>query len=285
MEGQLLALYKSKTELTSRSITIPLAIMVAGPGVLAAMWWTMDWPEGINGFPAFRSGSIGDALLLPAMVGSLLWLIDRCQPVTTERRWMVVTGIVGAATGALVQWLWWSDPKPPTQWGLAGPRDFTIAGWWHAVFFVSLSTALAVWGTQMLVRVRSELEHGNTAQLTTPAFALLVTSLLTFCGLLAMDSSPTAASQSSTSSLWALAMALAVLLALGAFMWGRRASVVLRPVLAGVVGAVTAVLSCISWPPSRWQVVLFVLAVLTPMLTSTQIRAGFTKITFRRTAR
>lgn len=104
--------------LRREAVWLPLAIVVAGPVVLALLWVCMAWPPDVDGFPAFRSGTVGDAVLLPVIASTLSSISARCPVTPNEHKWMLALAAFGAVAGLVVQWTWWSDPNPPPQWGI-----------------------------------------------------------------------------------------------------------------------------------------------------------------------
>jgi hypothetical protein len=230
-----------------------VAVAVLGAGVLVAMWRLMEWPPRQHTWPDFRSGSFGDAVLLPTMTAALVLLGRRQEQVPTPRVPGLAAGIAAAVVAAAVQYQWWADPAPPTSWSFSSPHVFSPAGAWHGVFFVVMAgilaglvvDMLAVWRVLRLVDPRR-----LTSRIGSAALAPLTFSFLTFSALVILDSAPSATSSSSASSLAALALASASVV--GGFVWAagphlRRAWPRLA---ASLLAALVTVLLMRTWPPS-----------------------------------
>lgn len=244
---------------------LPLGAAVCGPGVLLLMWVSRPWPADVKGFPAFRSGTLGDLVLLPAALLALQLIAWGCAPAPGERKWVTVAGLAGAAAGGWVQWTWWADPGRPTSWAFSTAHHFSLSGAWHAGFFVAVTGIMAALWALCLVRVRHENNPSAArAAISGRPVTLLISAILTFAGLVALDSSPTADSRATQSSLLGLLLGAVCLIAPAAAMWGNRAKPAMRPAAIGVVAAVVGTLALSHWPPTFLQVVVFLLAILGP---------------------
>lgn len=255
--------------LTSRSIRIaallPVAVVVCGPGVLLLMWVSRPWPAGVKGFPAFRSGTLGDLVLLPAALFALQLIARGCAPARGERKWVTFAGLAGATTGGWVQWTWWADPSLPTSWAFSAAHHFSLSGAWHAGFFVAVTGVMAALWALVLVRVRHEKDALSArAAISGWPVILLVSAIVTFAGLVALDSSPTADSRATQSSLLGILLGAVSLVAPAAAMWGDRARPAMRPAAIGLAAAAVGTLALFHWPPTFLQVVVFLLAILGP---------------------
>jgi len=233
--------------------------------VLLLMWVSRPWPADLKGFPAFRSGTLGDLVLLPTALLALQLIARGCAPARGERKWVTVAGLAGAATGGWVQWAWWADPGRPTSWAFSAAHRFSLSGAWHAGFFVTVTGIMAALWALCLVRVRHEKDPSAArAAISGWPVTLLISAILTFAGLVALDSSPTANSRATQSSLLGLLLGAVCLLGPAAAMWGNRARPAMRPAAIGVVAAVVGTLALSHWPPTFLQVVVFLLAILGP---------------------
>ena len=248
---------------TARAVWLPLVLAVSGPGVLAVLWATRSWPKDERGFTSFRSGTVGDALLLPMTVFSLQLILDKCSRARGERRWAIAATAMGSTGGAAVQWVWWSDPNPPRQWGLSAPHSFSVAGAWHAAFFVAVSGLLCGLWAQCLFRVRKEPVPARARRaVTSPPVTALVVALFTFAGLVSLDSSSSTGSASTLSSLGGLGVSLAFLVISAGFALKGRARPSIPAVLLGAATSVIAVWLLATWPPAPVSLSGFVLLVI-----------------------
>lgn len=248
---------------------LPALVAVGGPGVLLLMWVSRPWPADLNGFPAFRSGTLGDLVLLPAALFALQLIVQGCSPAPSERKWAGLAGLAGAASGGWVQWTWWADPSSPTSWAFSAAHHFSSAGAWHGGFFVVVSSLMAALWTLCLVRVRHEKDpRAAVAVLSGWKITLFLSAILTFAGLVALDSSQTADTRATQSSLIGLLLGAACLIAPAIAMWGRRARPALRPAAIGVVAAIVGTDSLATWPPTYLQLIVFFFAIVGPSVIS-----------------
>ena len=183
-------------------------VLASGGGAMWLIWILFAWPVDVKGFPDFKSGTVGDLVLLPLLTGCLVWLLREPPTVRRRRLWWMLAATVGVIAGAWVQYSWWADPGPVTQWGLSAPKDFSLAGWWHAIFFVLMSGLLAGLWVALLRRwhaQRGSVSGPLRASLDSWAWAGIVFTVVGFAGMVAMDSAPTISTFASISTLLTLA--------------------------------------------------------------------------------
>lgn len=127
--------------------------LTAGFLSLWAIWQTTrSRYDGLLGFPDFASGTYGDAVLLPCIIGCLAFLASGIR--LPSRIALVAIGFTGLLVGCAVQVAWLSDDSEPRQWGIPERWEFSLPGWWHAIFFclacsvVAAGTAAVILGKQ-----------------------------------------------------------------------------------------------------------------------------------------
>lgn len=118
-------------------------VVLPGFVALALLGSLRRYPAGLPGFWDYPSGTIGDALLVPTIIVGLLVQAQalRRWRVSTERRWQILGGIVGAVGGAAVPLSWYLDPHTSHIWMLPRAHHYLLAGWWH-FGYLTASTAL-----------------------------------------------------------------------------------------------------------------------------------------------
>jgi hypothetical protein len=223
-------------------------VALLGFGALTLFWLSGRWRSGRRGLPDYRSATIGDGIVIPAMVGILIGALrnEALPPTQHERRIALAAGLTGIATGAAVQLSWLLDPNPVTNWTLPKPHHFNVPGWYHACFLTATSGALAALAVTAARRVRTASSEARNAAPAGPWLGLLVGSGIGFVTLLAVDS---ADSSRTTAGLGTIAATSAATLAgLAACGWAvrwdkrhlRRTAVIALPVVA-LVNAVALI--------------------------------------------
>jgi hypothetical protein len=205
-----------------RAVLAGTGVLGSGFGVLSGFWASGQWSAPRPGHPDYRSGTVGDAVLLPLLVGGLAGAATRLRLDTglPATGWACAGGLLGAAAGASVQWSWWADPAPRVNWTLPAAHDFSAPGWYHAVFLTATSGLI---GALLLVvlrrssRLRAVEPQLLRRRCASRVVAVVSGSALAFLALVALDSAPSASTSSSRSTLLALLLtglsALPVLLA------------------------------------------------------------------------
>lgn len=236
----------------AKATTAALAVLLIGAGVLVPMWLMLPWPEHQHAWPDFRSGSFGDAVLLPTLTFALVRLaIAHRTP--AERYTAGIPGsLLGAGAGAAVQWIWWSDPQESISWAFIAPHQFSLAGWWHAGFFVAVGGLLAGLAfeaaahTTRLSRIHPE-QVADTLRHNT---FLVAFSMTAFAGALVLDALPTGATLASRSSLIAMGVALLASTLLLGYPIRRYRKVVSPRALLGLLTGASLTALMRDWPPS-----------------------------------
>ncbi len=228
---------------------------VAAAGVLSAgfcslglIWLVGDWEEGQPGFPDYVSGTVGDAVLLPALVYFLAWSRERVVGTVGESpslRASLTYALLGAVPGAAVMASWLLDDDARLNWSLPEPGRFSLAGWWHAVFLVLVCGLLAEHALTAILglrRLRSTAAATHQTYVRHPVVPSISALAVAFCGLAVYDSLPSATTFASISTMSSVSVATlgavaTFVAATGAFAIG----VVFRLVMGIVCGVLLSV--------------------------------------------
>lgn len=236
----------------AKATTGALTVLLSGSGVLVPMWLMLPWPEHQHTWPDFRSGSFGDAVLLPILTFALVRLASAHRMPAERYTAGILGGLVGAGAGAVVQWIWWSDPQESISWAFIAPHQFSIAGWWHAGFFVAVGGLLgglafeAAAHTARLSRVHPE----QVADILRHNTFLVAFSTTAFAGALALDALPTGATLASQSSLIAMGVALLASTLLLGYPIRRYKKVVSPRAILGLLTGASLTALMRDWPTS-----------------------------------
>ena len=177
-----------------RYLTSPLlaggAILILGFGVILSFWRLGNWRDDVPGLWDYRSATIGDAVLLPLLAGSLVALGNRLPPSPGERRPAAAAFLLGSGIGLAIQAVWLLDPDPQLNWTVPEPHAFNAPGYYHAAFFVVACGLFAAWTIRFLVRLRrsrSSDAGAAAAVLRSASLSLALACGTGFAGLVAMD--------------------------------------------------------------------------------------------------
>jgi hypothetical protein len=194
-----------------------------------AFWQIGSRDPHLPGLWDFRSATVGDGLLLPALLGGLMWAAVRLGSAGAgEGRWPFRAALAGATIGVGSQIVWLSDPHPRGNWTFPKAGEFTAAGWYHAAFLVATCGALAASIVFVLIRwrARQRQDAGFSAALFSTSAPILFLAIgLAYVWLLLHDSVDHGVSAASGSSVAGVLLAVAVLIIL------VRVSVGVRPPL------------------------------------------------------
>jgi hypothetical protein len=220
---------------------VALIVFIAGPGALLTFWVLGSWPTD-RGLFYYRSATIGDALLLPLIIGILVAVLgdkDLARR-ADERRWTIGAALLGLAGGVTSQALWLADNSPQTNWTLPHAHAFNAPGWWHAAFLSLMSAGLAALVVTATLRMRKTREVSGTrgeSLASSPWLGILFAAGLLLVGLIVFDGARGGTTDAGLASLVSLAAATVVaLLALG-FAFGRDLRVAAPNLFVGLVAA------------------------------------------------
>jgi hypothetical protein len=207
------------------------ATWLLGFGGLLTLWLSTAQDPRLPGLWAYRSATVGDGLLLPLLVGGLVWAAVRLGPARHDWRWASGAAVLGGTTGAVAQVLWLRDPNPRPNWTLPAAGHFTTAGWYHAAFLTAASAVVAGLTVLVVMRLRSgrrQAPERAAAALASSAPILLYTVGLSFAWLILYDSVKGRVTQAAATSVVTVVAAVVGSLVLVAIIVG------LRPLLAAL---------------------------------------------------
>lgn len=220
------------------AVAVALATFGAGFGVMTVFAVAGPWNGPGRGHWSYLAGTVGDALLLPGVTGSLAWINLQAR---SGNRARFVVGAVGSGLVAVaVQYSWWRGGQGPGNWTMPRPHSFSAPGWYHAIFFVLVASLAG--GAVMRGAAIARTGSGTKRRVRgwARAVLLLVAALACFLGLVVADSVPTASTRSSAVTMCACLMGAT---ATGlAFTPGAGARERLRMVLAAIAGVGVAAL-------------------------------------------
>jgi hypothetical protein len=258
-----------------RNIVLATTFLVVVPGfvALALLGSLLQYVPGLPGFWDYPSGTIGDAILLPAILSGLVLqahALGASRPVK-ERRNQIVGGVLGGVGGAIVPLSWLLDPNTSHIWMLPRAHHFELAGWWHFAYLTASSAALGCLILTVLGRLRrgaATASPGTTPPGLQPTTMTVIVGaglgMLVLIGRDAVIGGNTAASATTIAALivlagvflgglrWAVGAApagrlLTPLCIIAVFLVGLTAVVVRwqpqSPAVVGI-GAVSALLGC-----------------------------------------
>jgi hypothetical protein len=209
----------------------------------------------VPGFWDYPSGTVGDALLLPAIIGGLFVQSRRLKAYRpdAERRYQHAGFVLGAVGGAAVPLSWLLDSHTSPIWMLPRPHHFVLAGWWHLVFLTLATGFLALLIVTVFGRLRRAPKKTRDALpdgYSPAAMTLIVGAglgMLVLIGRDAVEGGRTVASATTATSLLLVACIF-----LGGLAWATRGVTISRlwtPSAIVVVFLVGLVGVIVRWPP------------------------------------
>jgi hypothetical protein len=230
--------------------------------------------DGLPGFWSFPSGTLGDALLLPALTGCLL-VVAKSLPGSSRDRKAAIAGLViGAVAGAASQYSWLSDPHAALNWSLPRPHHFNAPGRYHAGFLIACSAAIGALWLVVLARIKAQRERRASVAdvLQSGPFAFALSAGLGMCVLIARDSYRAGDTAASSSTFALVAGAAALVVATVAWAAGLRAAANAWRVgliaLASTVGLLGIVGHWLPWQPGVFAPAVAVAALAASAFTA-----------------
>lgn len=212
---------KSTGILTRNSVIAGAATFCAGFGAMNALY-AISGPFAARGLYSYWSATLGDALALPILIGSLVEAENRLRRGLVTPRWVGTVGVItGIAVGLATQIAWAVDPDPDPNWTLPSAHTFTAAGYYHAGFTIAMSASITYLASRIawLIRERARSDDTASSKAAGPLLAALGAGA-TFVVLVTLDNFGT---RDSIASISTLAATLAACGTLGAAaLWLRR---------------------------------------------------------------
>jgi hypothetical protein len=271
-----------------------LGFALVGFGGLATFWAVGEWRGGLPGLFDYRSATIGDAVLLPTLVGCLVAGVQHLRvpqeeqascpaPLpANERLWLAAAFAVGAILGAATQVAWRADPDPRLNWTLPEAHHFNSAGWYHAGFLtLSCGTLLALtvgFARRMRRAARSEApsRRALAAEVAgSPWLAVGVAAGVLLVLMIALDNDVSSGTGAGTAT--TIGLVLASVISLGvvrwalAGLWRQAVSQPMALAAVSVIGATAIADRGLASPPevgvvSVISAMLLALALTEPLL-------------------
>ena len=96
----------------------PGLVCLSGFGTLNALSALGNYDARLPGLYDYWSATVGDGLLLPLAVASLVEVLARTEPVGGEPGWGVLGAAIGGLAGTTTQMAWLADDSPALNWTL-----------------------------------------------------------------------------------------------------------------------------------------------------------------------
>lgn len=241
---------------TALGLVAAVVTLLSGFGLLCYFWFFEDHPAGVPGLFDFRSATVGDALLLPTLVGALAagaWAL-REDEVRHRGRLALAAGLAGLAVGVATQFVWLNDPQPEPNWTWPAAGEFTDAGIAHGIFLCLAVGATAYLLAFVLLTLRSRRlpESASPRQraggLPEPASVALITACaVALLGLILRDNGRAEDTVAGVTTAVAALVGVAILVGVASWAMGRKS---LPGSVVGLAAAIGIVGFCYDWPPT-----------------------------------
>ncbi len=188
-------------------------LFLSGFGMLSMLYEFGDHPSGVPGLYDYWSATLGDAVLLPLTLGSLILVRARMPRCRGDVAMSVAGAVAGVSLGLFTQVLWLSDDQPTLNWTLPEPHRFAFSGYYHGGFLIAVSGLFGFLWTSAIMRSTSARWHG--VRLQGAAAPLLTAAAATLGFALCLVADNVGGSDSAATRSTLIAMAVALLLFLG----------------------------------------------------------------------
>jgi hypothetical protein len=188
-----------------------VALLVVLPGfvAMALLGSLRTYPGGLPGFWDYPSGTLGDAILVPAIIAGLFTQSRKLRAYRSgnDHILQMIGFLIGAIGGAAVPLSWLLDAHTHRIWLLPRPHYFVLAGWWHFAYLTLTTGALGALILTTLGRLRRSpaIAPGRLPTGYSPTTMLVVTGaglgMLVLIGRDALIGGRTAASATTLVSL------------------------------------------------------------------------------------
>jgi len=115
-------------KISTRAATAAAMCSLLGFVMLATISLAIEPATGLPGMWDYWSGTVGDAVLLPIIIGGLTAAISRLKAYSANGSRLPVTCVafLGAALGVVSQATWLLDPTPRLNWMIVQPHTLSL---------------------------------------------------------------------------------------------------------------------------------------------------------------
>lgn len=114
-------------------------IVFMGFGMMNIFWINNKDNIDLLGLYDYRAATIGDGIFLPIFIAAMsIYLYKNNILNRKQRYYSYIVGGIFAFVGLLIQLSWILNDDIGLNWTIPRPRHFTIAGWYHAFFFIAM---------------------------------------------------------------------------------------------------------------------------------------------------
>ncbi len=135
---------KKKSErqfvLLKKSIIPAIVNLVLGFGGMCIFWCFAEKRADLKGLFDYYAAVFGDALFLTVLIGAGCYFISANEQIVSKKALKIIWGVTIDAVliGVAMQASWLMDDNIGLNWTLDRVHHFTIAGWYHALYFVTM---------------------------------------------------------------------------------------------------------------------------------------------------
>lgn len=195
------------------------------------------------GWTAYRAAVIGDGVCLPVLIAALTSAACETGATPKDRRATGWATIAGAAVGIGIQASWLLSPDTKLNWTIPRPHTFNAPGWYHAAFFVAVTTVVAA-----LVTLATRRAWATASAF--PNLTLIAASASTFAMLQGLDAGGPAGGvpDAGAARFGLLGLVVAVLTLLQLRALSAHGLMIFGQFAGGALGATAVAESALSWP-------------------------------------
>lgn len=125
-------------------------------------WFLGEWNPDLHGLYFFKSATIGDAIVLPAVTYLGLKITEGEKYTQRQKLIIAIMTILGTLGGIYSQYQWLSSAQTTLNWTIPEKHTFNSAGWYHAVFLCTMTGAFSGIASAVLISTIKAKHRGES---------------------------------------------------------------------------------------------------------------------------
>lgn len=132
-----------KNNVYVKGLICGVLVLIFGFVAMGLLWTFTTTDSNLLGFYDYHAATWGDGLFLSILVGMSVFFIDLRKKQNEilslkQLKKVKIVGILGGVIGFCIQMSWLIDKNIQLNWTIPRVNYFTIAGYYHAIFFVTM---------------------------------------------------------------------------------------------------------------------------------------------------
>lgn len=141
-----------------KGILAAAVVFFMGFGIMNIFWMNYTGSNELLGLYDYKAATIGDGILLPILIGTIVSYLNKNNVLTTRQRtYSYVVGCIFLVIAIFIQIDWLNNENIELNWTIPKTCYFSCAGWYHAFFFITMFFLISMmftrfWLTRMSLR-------------------------------------------------------------------------------------------------------------------------------------